>query len=66
MEHTDIVRVKYLVNFNGCFWVSDNLETALKDRQNLELFLTKSVAISELIEYINGGEVIKHEERRLQ
>ena len=70
MEHTETawtsVQVKYLVYFNGSFWVSNSLETAERDRQNLERFLTKGVAISEVTEYINNGTVMKYEERRLQ
>lgn len=64
MERINEVRIKYLVYFNSNFWVETDLEVALKDKESLKKF--SGVAISEFIEYIENGNVVKHEERRLQ
>ena len=67
MEHTnpEVVRIKYLVHFNGSFWTVPSLEIAEKDKELLRTSHS-CVAISEFIEYIDNGTVVKHEERRLQ
>lgn len=65
MEHTE-VRTKYLVHFNGSFWITYSLEAAKKDEECLKKCKARDVAISEFIEYIKDGQVINHEERKLQ